>query len=136
MYIFYWSIVVHQHCTMIAVFFFNHEYNCTTYHFVNFVQSSPSNVKDAGILIYYTDDSQNMFATRNFTHLHNHLHYPSAAKNKQKKKKNHRTMKKTFIASLTGTKPPFASAMQQLGKNNPKKNSKTTIVRAPISFRK
>ena len=29
-------------------------------------------------------------------------------------------MKQTFRASLTGTKPPFASSMQQFGKNNPK----------------
>ena len=29
-------------------------------------------------------------------------------------------MKQTFRASLRGTKPPFASSMQQLGKNSPK----------------
>ena len=28
-------------------------------------------------------------------------------------------MKQTFKASLIGTKPPFVSSMQQLGKNNP-----------------
>jgi hypothetical protein len=49
---------------------------------------SQANVNDAEMPIYVKDDSPNIFATRNFTHLYYHCHYPSAAKNKQKKHVN------------------------------------------------
>lgn len=38
---------------------------------------------------------------------------------KNQKHQIHRTNEPTFRASLTRTRPPFASSMQQLGKNNP-----------------